>query len=168
MASLRPFESMRFYLAGAIEYAPDLGRAWRREMTAFLRALGHEVYDPVDDELKSLTEEERRSFRGWKKTDLARYRVALRKIIDFDLDVVEHQSDAVIALWDEYAARGAGTQGELTLAWRRGKPVFLVTAMPPAEVSGWILGCATEVFASFEELRARLEKDLGQKRAAAE
>ncbi|HEY3447023.1 MAG TPA: nucleoside 2-deoxyribosyltransferase [Myxococcales bacterium] len=158
---------MRFYLAGAIEYSPDLGRAWRQRLAAFLRGLGHDVYDPVEDELKSLTEEERANFRGWKKTDLARYRVALRKIIDFDLDVVEHRSDAVIALWDSYAARGAGTQGELSLAYRRGKPVFLVAAMPVTEISGWILGCATEVFASFEELEARLASDLGKSKAAA-
>ena len=156
---------MRFYLAGAIEYSPDLGRAWRRRVATFLRELGHDCYDPVEDELKSLTEEERASFRGWKKTDLPRYRVALRKIIDFDLDVVEHRSDAVIALWDEYAARGAGTQGELSLAYRRGKPVFLVAAMPTAEISGWILGCATEVFQSFEELEERLARELGMKAA---
>ena len=158
---------MRFYLAGAIEYSPDLGRAWRKDLTVFLRGLGHEVYDPVDDELKSLTEEERHCFRGWKATDLARYRVALRKIIDFDLDVVEHKSDAVIALWDQYAARGAGTQGELSLAYRRGKPVYLVTAMAPTEISGWILGCATEVFPSFEALRKRLHRDLQRAKPAA-
>jgi len=156
---------MRFYLAGAIEYSPDLGRAWRRRAAAFLRSLGHDCYDPVEDELESLTEEERESFRGWKQTDLPRYRVALRKIIDFDLDVVENRCDAVIALWDQHAARGAGTQGELSLAYRRGKPVFLVAAMPVPEISGWILGCATEVFGSCEALAERLSRDLA-KRAA--
>lgn len=149
---------MRFYLAGAVEYSPDLGRAWRRRAAAFLRGLGHDCYDPVEDELKSLTEEERAGFRGWKKTDLPRYRAALRKIIDFDLDVVENECDAVIALWDAYAARGAGTQGELSLAHRRGKPVYLVAAMPVAEISGWILGCASEVFESFEQLEERLSQ----------
>lgn len=156
---------MRFYLAGAIEYSPDFGRAWRVRVAAFLRGQGHDYYDPVDDELKSLTEDERAHFRGWKKTDLPRYRVALRKIIDFDLDVVENRCDAVIALWDAYAARGAGTQGELSLAYRRGKPVFLVAAMPVTEISGWILGCATEVFASFEELEEKLAREYGKKAA---
>lgn len=150
---------MRFYLAGAIEYSPDLGRAWRQELTTFLRARGHDVYDPVDDELKSLTEEERRHFRSWKQTDLDRYRVALRKIIAYDLDVVEHRCDGVIAYWDAHAARGAGTQGELSLAHRRGKPVYLVSAMPVTEISGWILGCASEVFASFADLRAFLDAE---------
>ena len=48
---------MLAYLAGAIEYAPDLGRGWRREVAAFLKTLGHDVYDPAEDERKSLTEE---------------------------------------------------------------------------------------------------------------
>ena len=46
--------------------------------------------------------------------------------------------------------RGAGTQGELTFAHRLGIPVYLICGMPVAEISGWLLGCATEVFESFE------------------
>jgi len=150
---------VHIYLAGAIEHAPDRGRTWRAELTPFLHSLGHEVYDPVLDEMKSLTDEERLNFRGWKTTDLSRYRVALQKIIAWDLDIVEHTSDAVIAYWDIYAARGAGTQAEITLAHRRRKPVYLVSAMPVPEVSGWLLGCANEVFGDFEALRQFLSAD---------
>jgi nucleoside 2-deoxyribosyltransferase len=149
---------MRFYLAGAIEHAPDQGRAWRAELTAFLRELGHATYDPVVDETQCLTDEERQGFRQWKATDLPRYRVALQKIIAHDLGIVEHRCDAIVAFWDEFAQRGAGTQAEVSVAHRLGKPVLLVTAMPVHEVSGWILGCASEIFASFDELRARLRQ----------
>jgi hypothetical protein len=147
---------MQVYLSGAIEYAPDKGKAWRAALTPFLRALQHEVYDPAEDERKNLTEEERRNFRAWKQSDLARFRATLRKIIAWDLDWIEHKCDCVIAFWDEYAQRGAGSAAELTLAHRRGVPVYLVVDMPAAQVSGWILGCATEVFTSFEQLRAYL------------
>ena len=153
---------MRFYLAGAVEHAADHGCAWRAEISLFLRALGHESFDPVSEELACLTDEERRSFRGWKATDLNRYRRALQKIITHDLDVVEHRCDAVIALWDLAAQRGAGTQAEVSLAFRAGKPVLLVTATPLREVSGWILGCASEVFESFEELRAHLTRTVSR------
>jgi len=34
--------------------------------------------------------------------------------------------------------------------------VYLVTKLPPQQVSGWILGCASQVFSSFEELREYL------------
>lgn len=147
---------MLVYLCGAIEYSPDFGKAWRAEVTAFLRELGHDVYDPALDEKKNLTDDEVRDFRSWKATDLLRFQQTIRKIIQYDLDLVERECDFIVAYWDEYAGKGAGTQGELTIAHRRGIPVYLVTAVPVEGVSGWILGCATEVFGSFEELKAHL------------
>ena len=144
---------MRIYLSGAIEYAPDKGRGWRALLTPFLSSLGHTVYDPAGDVRKNLTDEEMLHFREWKCTDLERFRAVLRKIIAWDLDWIEHKSDAVVGLWDEYAQRGAGSGAELTLAHRRGIPVYLVLGMPPSQVSGWILGCATEVFSDLNQLR---------------
>ncbi len=150
---------MLAYLCGAIEYSPDHGKAWRAEITLFLREQGHEVYDPALDEKKNLSDEEVRDFRKWKATDLARFQATIRKIIDWDLEWVGRKSDFIVAYWDEYSGRGAGTQGELTLAYSRGIPVYLVTAVPVAQISGWILGCATEVFTSFEELKHRLRAE---------
>ena len=143
---------MRAYLSGSIEYSPDLGKGWRAQITPFLHAIGHEVYDPAADEKKNLSDEEVREFRGWKTADLMRYQATLRKIIAWDLDYIEDRTDYVICYWDAAAARGAGTQGELTLAHRAGIPVYLVLGMPLEQVSGWILGCATQVFTDFEEL----------------
>jgi hypothetical protein len=140
---------MLFYLAGSIEYAPDLGKGWRAEITPLLHSLGHQVYDPAEDEKKNLSETEMREFRGWKQTDLPRFQETVRKIIAYDLDLIEQHCDAVVCYWDRHAGRGAGTQGELTFAHRLGIPVFLICAMPVEEVSGWLLGCATKVFADF-------------------
>jgi len=144
---------MMFYLAGSIEYSPDLGKGWRAEITPLLKSLGHEVYDPAEDETKNLTEVEVRDFRSWKRTDLPRFQHTIRKIIAYDLDLIERQCDAVVCYWDSHVGRGAGTQGELTFAHRLGRPVYLVCAMPAEEISGWILGCATEVFSGFDEFR---------------
>ena len=147
---------MLVYLCGAIEYSPDHGKAWRAEITPFLQSLGHQVYDPALDEKKTLTEEEVRDFRRWKAIDLDRFQRTVRKIIDYDLDWIERKCDYIVAYWDEYAGRGAGSQGELTVAYRRGIPVYMVTAMPVGQISGWILGCATAVFSNFEELKEYL------------
>jgi nucleoside 2-deoxyribosyltransferase len=143
---------MLLYLAGAIEYAPDKGKAWRERLTPFLHALGCEVYDPAQDEQKNLTDDERQHFRSWKAIDLPRFQRTVRKIIDWDIEWITRRADAVIVYWDDYAGRGAGTSGELTAAYRYGKPVYLVAGVPVTEISGWILGCATQVFTSFEEL----------------
>src|SRR5579864_6127419 len=149
---------MFFYLAGSIEYSPDLGKGWRAAIKPGLKALGHDVYDPAENELKGLTETEAREFRTWKATDLKRFRQTIQKIIAYDLDLIEHRCDAVICYWDQYAGRGAGTQGELTFAHRMGIPVYLICAMPVEQVSGWLLGCATEVFTSFEEFHAFMNR----------
>jgi hypothetical protein len=150
--------SMLAYLSGSIEYAPDNGKSWRAALTPFLRSLGHDVYDPAADEKKNLTDEEVRSFRSWKTCDRARFTATIRKIISWDLDWVESKADYLVVYWDENAQRGAGTGAELTLAHRRGIPAYVVAGMSMAVMSGWILGCATKVFPSFEELRVYLSR----------
>ena len=144
---------MLFYLAGSIEYSPDLGKGWRAEITPLLKSLGHDVYDPAEDEVKNLTEIEMREFRSWKASDLPRFQTTIRKIIAYDLDLIEQHCDGIICYWDRNAGRGAGTQGELTFAHRLGIPVYLICGMPVTEISGWLLGCATEVFESFDGFR---------------
>lgn len=150
---------LRVYLSGGIEHAADGGRGWRAGIGRFLEeGLGHVVYDPSTDEKKSLTEEERSSFRRWKVEAPDRFRAVIRKIIAWDLDRVENDTDYLVAYWDAGAARGGGTAAEITLAHRLGKPVFVVLGVPRPEASGWILGASDEVFESFEELRAALER----------
>ena len=151
---------MFFYLAGSIEYSPDLGKGWRAAIKPGLQALGHDFYDPAEDELKNLTETEAREFRAWKATDLKRFQQTIQKIIAYDLDLIEQRCDAVICYWDQYAGRGAGTQGELTFAHRRGIPVYLICGVPVEQISGWLLGCATEIFTSFAEFHAFLSNTL--------
>jgi hypothetical protein len=147
----------RVYLSGGIEHAADGGRGWRAGIGRFLEdTLGHAVYDPSTDEKKSLTDEERSSFRRWKTEAPDRFRAVIRKIIAWDLDRVEKDTDYVVAYWDGCAARGGGTAAEITLAHRLGKPVFVVLGVPRTDASGWILGAADEVFETFEELEAAL------------
>lgn len=149
---------MLAYLAGAIEHAPDGGEAWRRALAPFLRdTLGWEVYDPTAEEAQWLTAEERLHFRAWKAADLPRFQEAMRRVIAADLAKLR-SADLVICLWDEHVKNGGGTHGELTLAHLLGIPVHLVLGMPQAEVSSWILGCATEVHADFDSLRRRLRE----------
>lgn len=160
---------MRVYLSGAIEHSPDGGRGWREEVGLLLRdELGQEVYDPAADEKKSLTEEERTNFRRWKLEDPPRFREVVRKIIAWDLERIEQESDYVIALWDHAAAQGGGTAAEITLAHRLGKPVYLLLAMPVVEASGWVLSAATEVFDSLEVLKSRLRETFGRRERTAD
>lgn len=148
---------MLAYLCGPIEFAAGGGKLWRRKLTPFLRdELGHRVYDPAEDEKKNLTEEEAAHFREWKQNDLERFRRVVRKIIQFDLDLIENKADYLICYWDDAATPSGGTSAELTIAFRKGIPVYLVSPKPPAEISGWMLACADRVFPSIEELKTFL------------
>jgi len=89
---------MLAYLCGPIEFAPDGGKLWRRKLTPFLHnELGHRVYDPAEDEKKNLTDEEVAHFRDWKQSDVERFRRVIRKIMQFNLDVIENKTDYVSA-----------------------------------------------------------------------
>jgi nucleoside 2-deoxyribosyltransferase len=158
---------MLAYLCGPIEFAPDGGKLWRRKLTPFLRDdLGHSVYDPAEDEKKNLTGEESVHLREWKRTDIDRFRRALRKIIQYDLDIVENQADYVICfLFGEQAALvSGGTAAELTFAHRRGIPVYLVTDVAIGGISGWVLACADRVFTNVDELKQFLRKQYGEEK----
>jgi len=145
---------MLAYLCGPIEFAQDGGKLWRRKLTPFLRdQLGHRVYDPAEDEKKNLTEEERANFRDWKTKDTDRFRRVIRKIIAFDLDLIENKADYLICYWESDGGQSGGTPAELTVAHRKDIPVFLVTPLALGDVSGWMLGCADNVFATVEELK---------------
>ncbi len=148
---------MLAYLCGPIEFAAGGGKLWRRKLTPFLReGLGHRVYDPAEDEKKNLTGEEAAHFRDWKQTDLERFRRVVRKIIQFDLDLIENRADYLICYWEDGEAQSGGTPAELTVAYRKGIPVYLVTPSPPAQVSGWMLACADQIFPSIDELKSFL------------
>jgi len=150
---------MMVYLAGAIEYAPDNGEAWRAEISQFItQQLGHEVFNPCVEENHILTPEEFRNFRKWKKTDLTRFRQTVRKLIHTDLDTLLHKVDYIVCYWDQYARHGAGTHGELTMAYYHNIPVYMVTPLPLDEVSSWIIGCTTELFTNFQDLKQFLVK----------
>jgi hypothetical protein len=145
---------MLAYLCGPIEFAEDGGRLWRLKLAPFLRdQLGHRVYDPAEDERKNLTGEEAAHFREWKTKDLERFRRAVRKIIAFDLDLIENKADYVVCYWDAASSQSGGTPAELTIAHRKGIPVYLVTPLPVENVSGWMLGCSDQVFSSIESLK---------------
>ena len=150
---------MRAYLSGAIEHAPDGGRIWRQDIEEWLgRELGHTVYNPSKEESTVLTEEELKNYRLWRKTDYSRFKSIVRRFIQQDLKVLQTEVDYIICLWDKYVLWGGGTHGELTMACHLKIPVYTVIGIPRNEVSAWILGCSTEEFESFEELKAYLKK----------
>lgn len=148
---------MLAYLCGSVERAEEKGRLWRGRLTLFLRErLGHCVYDPTGDQKKNLNQDEVDNFRHWKMTDLDRFRRVSRKIIGFNLELIERKADYVVCYWDTEAIDSGGTCAELTAAHRKGIPVYLVASVPVEQISSWALGCSDQLFSSIEGLKVFL------------
>jgi len=90
----------------------------------------------------------------------------LRKIIQFDLDIIENKADYLICylIGDGAAATSGGTSSELTFAYRQGIPVYLVTDAGVEQISGWMLACADRVFANVDELKKFLLERYGKEK----
>jgi hypothetical protein len=147
------------YLAGAIENAPDSGKKWRENISHFLKnELQHEVFNPCQEENHVLTPHEFRNFRKWKTNDLKRFRFVVHKIIHKDLEMITKHVNYIICFWDDFAEKGGGTQGELTVAFINNIPVYMVSSKPIEQISSWIIGCTNEIFFEFESLKEFLIK----------
>jgi hypothetical protein len=124
-------------LCGAMEDSPDGGCKWRGCIRVWIQDnLNHRVHDPCERFPRILGEEELSGLATWKTTDLDRK--ALRIVINHDLDVMASQADDVVCWWNEAAARGGGSQAELTAACRKAIPVYLVSELPLDRTRGWV------------------------------
>ena len=145
----------RVYLSGGMEYAAGEGRDWRRDVERWLVSeLGCTVFNPNTESDRFLARElPDKDFRGLKYSDPMRFREIVSRIVENDMRAIAERTDVIVCHWDDAAQRGAGTKGEISLARYLGKPVYLVTTMPEAEIPGWVLGCTTYLFRSFEDLK---------------
>ncbi len=150
----------RVYLSGGMEHAKNFGAGWRSELQRWLeRELGQKVFNPAEVSKKYL----RQHYPGMnqnrlKRTDLKKFQRLVSTLMRLDCREIALRTDYVICLWDQSAQKGAGTKGELTMAKYFGKPVYMVTRMQPVNIPGWVLGCTTEIFRSFDEMKAFLRK----------
>ncbi|MBL7014434.1 MAG: hypothetical protein ISR83_08435 [Candidatus Marinimicrobia bacterium] len=145
------------YLSGAMEFADGEGADWRHDMTIWLEQhLGHTVINPVIESAKLAKKQNAINFRKWKVEDHERYIDFIRKAVDFDIDAVLNKADYLICLWNEGVFKGAGTHGEVTLAYYAGKPIYLVNHVAQGDLSGWIEACKTDMFDNFDQLKSHL------------
>lgn len=143
-----------------MEFAKGEGADWRRVMEHWVqKSLGHSVYNPNKESDEYLAKKYPPGrFRDLKNENVEQYTELVRDLIDMDCREIAERSDYVICNWDESAQRGAGTKGELTMARFVGKPVYMVTQMKLQDIPGWVLGCATKTFRTFEDLQVFLRE----------
>lgn len=150
------------YLSGAMEYADDEGEGWRKNITEWLTSnLDHSVINPVEESRLIISNTDSHDYRNWKETDLVRYKNFINKFVMRDIEAVTKEANYIICLWNEEVFKGAGTHGEVTLAFEHSIPVYVVNQVPLTDLSGWIIACSTEIFENFEELKLFLLSKFG-------
>ncbi len=142
----------KVYLSAAIEWAPDNGIGWREVAQETLHKLGYDVYNPATDEEALLAPHglaDSKALTRLKFTDLDKFQVCIKKIIDYDIDVLL-ESDLVLLYLDSHFS--GGSAGEITLARHFKIPVIaIVNKSNLVPISGWMLGCCDVMVASLEE-----------------
>jgi len=151
----------RAYLSGGMEYAPREGANWRRMMGDWLREnLSHSAFNPTVESARFLGRlgYTKHGFRALKSGNLKVYQRLVSRIVDRDSREIVRNASYLICHWERSAERGAGTKGEVTIAKFFRKPVYVVTRVEPEKIPGWVLGCATLMFSSFDDLKFFLKK----------
>ena len=103
------------YLSGGMEYAAGEGIHWRRDLQEWLeQSLRHEVFNPnVESDRFFSTHHPGINFRTLKNEDVPLYQQIAGRLVEIDCREIAERSDYIICFWDEGAAKGAGTKGEL-------------------------------------------------------
>lgn len=152
------------YLSGGMQFAANLGAAWRDISSPILKDMG---YFPLD-----ITELDIAYNKKYGKLSIPEgdhdpllYKANMRKhFIDTDLKLIENHSDALIVYYDESARRGAGTVSEAQFAYNLNIPIFLVADEFKTldelhkNVSGWLIALSTKYFLTFQDLYDYLDK----------
>lgn len=157
----------RVYLAGPIDACPELGRAWRKDITPFLEELGIVVFDPCNKPTHLLNESaecvaHRRKLKNEGKFDEAA--ALVKEIRHVDLRMVDICDFLIVHLNND--VRTCGTWEELFLGNRERKPVLIHIEQGKENIPDWLLGTLPHqfFFSSWRELKDYLtEFNHGQK-----
>jgi hypothetical protein len=146
---------MKTYLSGGIEYASGFGNDWRKTLETWIKStLNHEVFNPCTESINFFGREYPDFERKLLKNEpVEKIRKIIGHLVDFECNEVIQNTDYIICYWDESCSKGAGTQGELTIAKYHKKPVYLISTIPVENIPSWIIGCTTMIFSDFEEIK---------------
>lgn len=159
---IRPkqFDRGNIYLSGGMQFAKDLGAAWRLEVSAELKRMRYfplditeldVAYSEAHGRLYCLTDREKHlAF----KSDIRKH------FVQTDLNLIQNMTDALIIYYDESVRLGAGTISECQFAYNLNMPIFLVCDYDDMikEVPGWLQGLTTKMFPNFKELFDYMEQ----------
>lgn len=142
------------YLAGPMDdVSIGESRNWREMLSIELPKFGIGVFNPISkygEDYGNI----RKRFANWQKSGNinAIRKVVAKQIIPPDLEMVERCD--FVTLWiPPEGVEICGSYGEITHAFKLGKPVFIITTrrLKPLNIPKWAIGCSTGLFKNWEE-----------------
>lgn len=146
---------LKAYLAGPIEFKPDLGREWRLEITPRLLELGIEVIDPTSGMISGQVLQNRVSAYGKAKAEKNWPEFAKNMHAIWVMNKRWVDSADFLIVYCKDSDNMSGTIREMHEAYEYHKPIFLVVDGDPRKVKSHTLYMALKrgkIFQNFEEL----------------
>jgi len=149
---LKTYKSFMVYLAGPIDFSPDLGISYRQKLHKLLEATGlspNMILDPTNKPLGDLVEyrdfdTEQEFFNALvKHKRWDEYERYIKAIMHIDLRLVD-KSDVIIATVNPEIPM-CGTWHEIVIARQQKKPVLLIDPRGKGGASRWAVGLVGHV-----------------------
>lgn len=146
------------YLIGPMEYAD--GRAWREDMTPFLKEMGVTVFDPYKKPFVNAPKEDeethKRMYELMNTGEFDEVAEHFKQVRAFDLSMVD-RSDFIICYINPKTPT-FGTVEELSTSIKMKRPTFIVVEGGKSKTPLWIMGMLPHkyIYNSFEEVKMML------------
>lgn len=152
-------KGMRCYLAGPMEFAPDNGIGWRKDMAQFLRSLGVIVIDPTNKPPGGPDETvEMRQWLNEQKQNRNYRAVAehMKEVRAYDLRYVDNCDFEILNV--DIHQFMCGSWEECFMANSQKKPVIVHAEHGVHKLSDWIFGTLPTdlLFNTWEEIKIYL------------
>lgn len=150
----------RVYLAGAIDRCPDLGVAWRENITPFLQEKGVNVLNPMCKPTNLGNETiESRNYRTRlkEKENYDQLSIIMKEIRNVDLRMVDISDFLIVNI--DLEIHPCGTYEEIFGANRSKKPIIIHMEQGKIKTPDWLFGTLPHsmFFSTWEEVKRYLD-----------
>jgi len=150
------------YLSGPIDFATDMGKSWRDEITNFLEPKNVHVLNPLKhcfwgaQELDTVKRPRMKKLGEECRFD--ELRTEMKSVNHWDLRAVDLSSFLIVNY--DNSVHMCGTYEEIFIANKQSKPVLFVLSCQRNKISSWMYGRfpPSHMFESWQELKYYLNR----------
>jgi len=155
-------KNLAVYLSGPIDYAQNMGKQWRNEITDFLVPRNVQVFNPLNHIFYGThdvdTTKRPRMEKMRQDGDFSSLRCEMKDLNHWDLRAVDLSSFLIVNY--DVPTFMCGTHEEIFTANRQSKPVLLVIPCDKRKMPSWMFGRfpAEHMFEGWDALKDYLKE----------